>query len=89
MDCEKCKIKMMVENTYRADGQSITQRHRCRVCNSICTSVTIRVFKHPVIGQGAYSLAQQMKKDIGIRMNAAKVFENGDPWNPAKETQNG
>lgn len=74
MDCEKCKAKMAVENTYRVDGQSISQRHRCKKCNAVCTSVTIRVFQHPSMGQGAYSVAERMKKDKTLKDAAAKVF---------------
>ncbi len=76
MDCPKCKVKMLVTHTYKVCGEAATSRHTCPKCNSVCTAVTVALFRDPVAGQGAYSIEKVMKKDKSLQNRVKAVFRS-------------
>lgn len=66
MNC-KCGGRYVVRQTYTAGPTGKTSRLQCEKCGQIATAVTVIKNVNPRIGQGAYSLAAQMRLEAEAR----------------------
>lgn len=63
MICPKCdKDTLVVTHSYSAGQAGQTQRQECLICGCVVTSRTLIEAVDPGYGEGAYSLAERLKK---------------------------
>lgn len=78
---------MAVFNTYGINGEAHTTRYECPLCNTVATSVTILVFFEPERGQGAYSLAKNIKqKSTAFKAVQKRIAEQFDLTEQSQST---
>ena len=61
MICPKCRVRMVVRQSYKANSNTQTQRLECPECRLIGTAIRCLVNLRPDYGQGACHLAKKIE----------------------------
>lgn len=64
MDCPKCKVRLIIKQTFCAGGSAKTQRAECPKCAMIVTLITHILNVQPEKGFGAHSVAKRIRESL-------------------------